>query len=366
MKGRAPVSVELKFTRHGPCCPKIRAHRKAYALRAAWMEPARAPYLASLRMDQAKSWEEFREACTLQPHPVGEHGLGRPQGQHRLPGGGDHAAARVELARPGAGAGRRPLRMERLPADQRAAARGQPGQGATSRRRTTISSRRTISAQEALHYTGSDPYRASRISEALGSGRLHTIADMIRLQNDNVSLPARSLVPMLRGLTAAAEPAKKAQALLLAWNFSVDADSVAAGIYEMWQRRVNANIRNLLVPKEAQSLHRAAEHEAGHRLAAGARRPLRRGPGAGPRRIAVAQPRRSRRRADQEARSGPECVAVRARSATTTRSSCTRCRRWRRLDVRATLNGRPATARRRQLHRQRDRRRRQPDLRADR
>jgi penicillin amidase len=76
---------------------------------------------------------------------------------------------------------------------------------------------------------------------------------MIRLQNDNVSLPARSLVPMLRGLTPAGEPAKKAQALLLAWNFSVDADSVAAGIYEMWQRRVNANIRNLLVPKEAQA-----------------------------------------------------------------------------------------------------------------
>ena len=45
----------------------------------------------------------------------------------------------------------------------------------------------------------------------------------------------------------------KARALLLAWNFSVDADSVAAGIYEMWQRRVSANIRNLVVPKEAQS-----------------------------------------------------------------------------------------------------------------
>src|SRR5207249_2554252 len=33
-------------------------------LRAAWMEIGSAPYLASLRMDQAASWEEFREACT--------------------------------------------------------------------------------------------------------------------------------------------------------------------------------------------------------------------------------------------------------------------------------------------------------------
>jgi penicillin G amidase len=107
--------------------------------------------------------------------------------------------------------------------------------------------------KEALHYTGADPYRAARISEVLGSGRLHTIADMIRLQNDNVSLPARSLVPLLRGLTPGSDAVNKAQALLLAWNFSVDADSVAAGVYEMWQRRVSANIRTLFVPKEAQA-----------------------------------------------------------------------------------------------------------------
>ena len=45
------------------------AHRKAYALRAAWMEPGAAPYLASLRMDQAKTWEEFVEACTYSRIP---------------------------------------------------------------------------------------------------------------------------------------------------------------------------------------------------------------------------------------------------------------------------------------------------------
>ena len=90
----------------------------------------------------------------------------------------------------------------------------------------------------------------------LGSGRLHTVADMMRLQNDNVSIPARSLVPLLRAPEtppASPTPVDKARAMLLAWNFSVDADSVAAGIYEMWQRRVSANIRNLIVPKEAQS-----------------------------------------------------------------------------------------------------------------
>jgi penicillin amidase len=106
--------------------------------------------------------------------------------------------------------------------------------------------------KEALHYTGADPFRVSRISEVLGSGRLHTVADMMRLQNDNVSIPARSLVPLLTHVEVP-DPAKKARDLLLAWNFSVDADSTAAGIYEMWQRRLTANVRNLMVPKEAQA-----------------------------------------------------------------------------------------------------------------
>jgi penicillin amidase len=85
---------------------------------------------------------------------------------------------------------------------------------------------------------------------------------MMRLQNDNVSIPARSLVPLLAtvavsetlvGSQQVSDTVAKARRLLLAWNFSVDADSVAAGIYEMWQRRLTANIRNLFVPKEAQS-----------------------------------------------------------------------------------------------------------------
>ncbi len=77
----------------------------------------RAPYLASLRMNQARTWEEFREACTLQPHSRREHGLGRRHGNI-----GYQAVAitpiRPQLERSRAGAGRRPLRVGRLPADQ--------------------------------------------------------------------------------------------------------------------------------------------------------------------------------------------------------------------------------------------------------
>jgi penicillin amidase len=107
--------------------------------------------------------------------------------------------------------------------------------------------------KEALHYTGADPFRVSRITEVLASGRLHSVADMIRLQNDTLSIPARSLVPLVRGIPIADAAAAKARDLLVGWNASLDPESTAAGLYEMWQRRLVANVRDLLFPKEAQA-----------------------------------------------------------------------------------------------------------------
>jgi penicillin amidase len=251
VKGTQPVTVDLKFTRHGPVLSEDAAHHKAYALRAAWMEPGAAPYLASLRIDQATSWEEFVEACTYSRIPsenmvwadrkgnIGYQAVAitplRPNWSGLVPVPGD---GRYEWN------GYLPINA--LPH----VANPEKGYFATANNYLFPPD---FQYKEARHYTGADPYRVSRISEVLGSGRLHTVADMMRLQNDNVSLPARSLVPLLEGLTLGGEPEKKAQGLLLAWNFSVDADSAAAGIYEMWQRRVAANVRNLVVPKEAQT-----------------------------------------------------------------------------------------------------------------
>ncbi|NBS60237.1 MAG: penicillin acylase family protein, partial [Betaproteobacteria bacterium] len=63
VKGASASHVELRFTRHGPVVYEDTLHHVAYAVRAAWLEPGASPYLASLRMDQAKNWDEFRAAC---------------------------------------------------------------------------------------------------------------------------------------------------------------------------------------------------------------------------------------------------------------------------------------------------------------
>ena len=63
VKGQPDHTATLKYTRHGPVLHEDHENHKAYALRAAWLEIGNSPYLASLRMNQAQTWEEFVEAC---------------------------------------------------------------------------------------------------------------------------------------------------------------------------------------------------------------------------------------------------------------------------------------------------------------
>jgi penicillin amidase len=105
--------------------------------------------------------------------------------------------------------------------------------------------------KNALHYLWADPYRADSVEEFLRSGRRFSVADMIQLQNNDLSIPARQLVPLLRDLDFTKPAAAQAALRLLRWNDVLDRDSPEAAIYEMWQRHMLADIRTVFVPKEA-------------------------------------------------------------------------------------------------------------------
>ena len=102
--------------------------------------------------------------------------------------------------------------------------------------------------KDLLQVTWSDAFRASRISEVLGSGRMFNVGEMTRLQNDDLSIIARVLTPLLRPIALTNAASARARDLLTNWDFVLDRDSTAAGVYEMWQRRVLANARELIVP----------------------------------------------------------------------------------------------------------------------
>ena len=249
VKGQAPVTATFKYTRHGPVVYEDTARHLAYAVRAAWMEPGGAPYLASLRMDQATTWDEFRAACAYSNIPgenmvwadvagnIGWQAVGiapiRPKSSGLVPVPGD---GRYDWA-------------GYLPILEKPHAFNPPaGYIATANNNLTPSD---YPHRNAIGWVWADPYRFARISEVLGSGRKLTMMDMMRLQTDYMSLPARQLVPLLAALPAADPATERARQALLAWNDVLDPSSVAAGIYEAWYRHLAPAVTDVVVPAPA-------------------------------------------------------------------------------------------------------------------
>src|SRR5690606_31364500 len=72
VKNTTDTLVTLRFTLHGPLTYIDTANLKGYAVKCGWLETGGAPYLASLRINQAKNWKEFRKACEYN-HLPGEN-----------------------------------------------------------------------------------------------------------------------------------------------------------------------------------------------------------------------------------------------------------------------------------------------------
>ena len=249
VRGRTPHVVELKYTRHGPVVHEDPDNRVAYAVRAAWLERGGAPYLASLRMNQATTWEEFVAACNYSNIPgenmvwadragnIGWQAVGiAPVRRHwsglvPVPGDG-----RYEWD------GYLPIRAKPSVLN--------PPEGwfATANNHLTPAD---YPHMDAIGFEWSDPFRWARAAEVLGSGRIHSVADMMALQTDVLSIPARTVVPMLRHLDRAADPdVERARERLLGWDFALKPSSVAAGIYVAFESRLRRNVQAAAIPAE--------------------------------------------------------------------------------------------------------------------
>ncbi|MCU0635274.1 MAG: penicillin acylase family protein [Gemmatimonadaceae bacterium] len=70
VRGAPDTVVTQYFTRHGPVTAIDTVRGMAYAVRAAWLDIGGAPYLASLRFAQARTWREFRAATAFHRMPA--------------------------------------------------------------------------------------------------------------------------------------------------------------------------------------------------------------------------------------------------------------------------------------------------------
>ncbi len=246
VKGRSPHTAELKYTRHGPVVYEDTDRNLAYAVRAAWMEIGGAPYLASLRMDQAKTWEEFREACNYSNIP----------GENMVWAGRDGTIGWQSV-------GIAPVRrnwsgLVPVPGDGRYEWDGylpiiakphvvDPPEGYFATANNDLIPR-DYEHMDAVGFAWSDPYRWLRIVEVLDSGTRFSMADMMRLQTDELSLPARQIVPFLEYVELEG-PAEDARRILLDWDWVMDRDSPAAAVYAALEAELRARVRDRLVPE---------------------------------------------------------------------------------------------------------------------
>ena len=246
VKGRDAHTAELKYTRHGPVVFEDRDRNLAYAVRAAWMEIGGAPYLASLRMDQAKTWEEFVEACNYSNIP-GENMVWADRSGTI----GWQSVGIAPVRRTWSG-------LVPVPGDGRYEWDGylpivakpnvvNPPEGYFATANNDLIPRDYVH-MDAVGYSWSDPYRWLRIVEVLGNGTRFSMADMMQLQTDELSLPARQLVPMLDDLTATGR-VEMAREMLLDWDFVLDKNSVEAAIYTEWEAQLRQGVRDALVPR---------------------------------------------------------------------------------------------------------------------
>ncbi|MEJ2584742.1 MAG: penicillin acylase family protein [Robiginitalea sp.] len=258
VKGKPDHAVELKYTRHGPVVFEDQKRHKAYAVRCAWLEPGGAPYLASLRMDQAKTWEEFRAACNYSHIPGENMVWADTEGNI-----GWQAVGIAPVRKNFSG-------LVPVPGDGRYEWDGylpivekphslNPASGFIQTANQNVTPE-TYEHWEAIGYSWSDSFRGRRIEEVLEAGGEFDLEKMKALQVDYLSIPARTLVPYLENLELKGPPGEALE-YFEGWDFVLSPNSIPAALYVAWENEIRKQAALRFVPEGAQDYIRSLQLE---------------------------------------------------------------------------------------------------------
>lgn len=253
VKNETARVVSLRYSVHGPVMYVDSLHHKAYAMKCAWMEPGGSPYLASLRIDQAKDWESFRDACAYS-HIPGENMIWADKKGNI----GWQAVGIVPIRKNFSG-------YVPVPGDGRYEWQGylpikerphifNPNKGffATANNNVTPND---YKHWDAVGYTWSDAFRADRINSVLDQKEKITLQEMAALQTDYFSMPASVIVPLLKNLQLPTSQMKILhEKYLMNWDYTLHKESVAAGFYVMLEKEIMNEANKLFIPDDIKGL----------------------------------------------------------------------------------------------------------------
>jgi len=236
VKGEPPRAIRLEFSHHGPIVGEDSARGRGFALRFVGSEPGTAGYLAQLSLDRARDWTGFREAAARWKLPTE-----------------NLVYADVEGNIGWIAAGLMPLRswsgLLPIPGDGKYEWQGflpsgelpfafNPPSGFIATANHNIL---PPGYDKPINYDWADPFRFQRIAAVLADSTGFTREDFERLQHDELSLPARALVPVLLAALGRRPPAPgtvadSAVRLLASWDFVMRREDAAPLIYSAWMR----------------------------------------------------------------------------------------------------------------------------------
>ncbi|MFS2203701.1 penicillin acylase family protein [Variovorax sp. Varisp36] len=236
----APREVVNTFTRHGPVLLAEPGKQRAYALRAAWLEPGMAPYFGSMDYMRARNWDQFRAAMNRWGAPGENQVYADTSGNVGwIPGGLTPIRPNWDGLMPVPGDGRYEWagfrNGDELPSEFN------PARGYVVTANENNIPPDHPAAKKGVGYEWSDAARARRL-EALFAARVaagsrFTVEDSQRMQNDIVATPAQRLLKLLAGLRSDDPQTASALRMLQGWDGAMDRDSAAAALYEVWSSK---------------------------------------------------------------------------------------------------------------------------------
>lgn len=245
VKGESPRVVALEFTEHGPIVneevTKDSSRRsRAFALRFVGSEPGTAGYLAQISVNRATEWKSFLAAAARWKLPTENLIYADVDGNIGWIAAGLMPKRDWSGLLPVPGTGGYEWKGFRTA--------GELPQSYNPARGFIVTANHDIRPEGydiPLNYEFATPFRAQRVAEVLregNSGRKFSVDDFKRLQHDELSLQARTLVPML--LAAAQRDGRSSRwtfATLGRWDFVMRSNEVAPVLFESWKRALSAN-----------------------------------------------------------------------------------------------------------------------------
>jgi penicillin amidase len=236
VKGRTAEAIELKFSRHGPIFYEDRARNRAYALRSALHERGTAPYLAGLRLAQARDCREFLDAAMYWHAPSENLICGDVDGHISWQASALTPDRRGWVGRlPVPGTGRYEWQGFRkdLPREY------DPPRGFIVTANHNI---QPNGYSPPLMFKSADTRfdRITRLRQLFPPPQKMTLEDHRRMQLDARSLRALADLDRFKGWTSADPGVERARATVAAWDGVYTRDSAAAAIYETWREAAGA------------------------------------------------------------------------------------------------------------------------------